>query len=227
MKRFLLFSLFLVLSCAGDKQTKDIATFYVKKGEFISAVTETGELRAVNSMNITAPRISWRFGQLKVTSLIEDGQDVKKKDVLAEFDKSEVQKAMEDAQAELEIAQAELRKEKATQESRIQELESDLKKSKLQHRISELNLESATYESDIRRQEIELELKQSSINLEKAQTEIENQKKVNQEELNKLKLRVQQAKSKLREARETLDKLSIRAPAPGIAIIEKKLGHGK
>ena len=226
MKKICIVLIVLLIACGGKQQKQNIAVYTVKPGEFVSAVTESGELQAVNSLNISAPRISWRFGQLKVTYLVEDGTQVEKGDVLAEFDKSEVQKALEDAQAELEITQAELRKQQATQESQIQDLEAELKKSKLQHRISELNLESATYESDIRRQEIELELKQSTISLEKAGTEIENQKKVNQQELNKLKLRVQQAENKLREARETLDKLTIRAPAPGITIIERNWATG-
>ncbi len=227
MHRFFYFFLtLLVLSCSGKNEVKEIETYTVTRGEFISAVTETGELKAVNSMNISAPRLSWRFGQLTVTHLVEDGTEVEENDILAEFDKGEVQRTLEDAQAELEIAQAELRKAKATQASQIEDLEADLERSKLQHRISELNLESATYESDIRKKEIELELEQSSISLEKAQNEIENQKKVNQEELSKLRLRVQQAESKLKEAQETLDKMTIRAPAPGIAIIERNWATG-
>jgi len=227
MNRFIfLLTIVFLISCSSENKIQEIETYTVERAEFVSAVTETGELKAVNSMNIPAPRISWRFGQLKVTFLVEDGTEVKENDTLAEFDKSEVQKAMEDAQAELDIAQAELRKAEATQASQIEDLEADLERSKIQHRISELNLESATYESDIRRKEIELELKQSSISLEKAKSEIENQKKVNQEELNKLELRVQQAKSKLREAQETLDKLTIKAPNPGIAIIERNWATG-
>ena len=178
-------------------------------------------MAAVNSEAISAPSISWRFGALKITKLVDDGKQVEKGELLVEFDKAEVQKGIVDAKAELEIAKAELRKALASNDSQIEELEADLESTTLQHRISELNLEKASYESDIRRKEIELNLEKSTISLKKAKQEIENQKKINREEVSKLELKVQKVETKLDEANETLAKLSVKAPAPGIAIIEK------
>ena len=212
--------LFLFFSCSKNRDIS-IDTYTVKKGTFVSKVTETGELEAVNSEMISAPSISWRFGALKITKLVDDGKQVEKGELLVEFDKTEVEKSTIDAKAELEIAKAELRKAEANNTSQIEELEADLQSMKLQHRISELNLEKASYESEIRRKEIELNLEKSSISLKKAEQEIENQKKINQEEISKLALKVKQVENKLEEANDTMAKLSVIAPAPGIAIIEK------
>ena len=210
-----------LFSFCQSKRDAIIETFEVTKSTFVSNVTETGELAAVNSESVTAPSISWRFGALKITKLVEDGKQVEKGDLLVEFDKAEVQKNIIDAKAELEIAKAELRKAEASHISQIEELEADLQSTTLQHRISELNLEKASYESEIRRKEIELNLEKSAISLEMAKQEIENQKKINREEINKLELKVKQVQNKLEEADETLAKLTVTAPAPGIAIIEK------
>ena len=210
-----------LFSFCQSKRDAIIETFEVKKNTFVSNVTETGELAAVNSKSVTAPSISWRFGALKITKLVEDGKQVEKGDLLVEFDKAEVQKNTIDAKAELEIAKAELRKAEANHISQIEELEADLQNTTLQHRISELNLEKASYESEIRRKEIELNLEKSTISLGKAKQEIENQKKINREEINKLELKLKQVQNKLEEADETLAKLTVTAPAPGIAIIEK------
>ncbi|MBN1478692.1 HlyD family efflux transporter periplasmic adaptor subunit [candidate division KSB1 bacterium] len=215
---FLLTSLFLACQSTTDV---NIETYRVQRGEFLSSVTETGELAAINSELISAPNIDWRFGQLKVIYIVDDGTQVQAGDTLVEFDKAEVEKAIIDARAELEIAQAELRKTMAQHASQIEGLEADLEQTRLQHRISQLNLEKATYESDIRRQEIELELEKAAISLEKAQKEIENQKAVNAEEISKLKLNINQVQSRLNEALNTLAKMTVTSPSPGIAIIER------
>jgi HlyD family secretion protein len=210
----------LILACQSANQTP-IETFKVKRGEFLTSITETGELAAVNSQMINAPSIDWRFGTLKVTKIVDDGEEVDSGKVLVEFDKADVEKGIIDTKAELEIAQAELRKVQAQQASQIEGLEADLERTRLQHRISELNLEKAVYESEIRRKEIELELEKASISLQKAEKEIENQKLVNREDISKLELQVRQAASRLQEAYATLEKLTVTSPAPGIAIIEE------
>lgn len=198
-----------------------LETYTVRRDIFRSTVTETGELEAVNALTISAPIIPWNLGSLKITRLIEDGDEVKKGDLLVEFDKGEVQKSMETAQSELEIAQAELRKAVATQKSQINEMQSDLEKASLQHRIAQLNFELADFKSDIERKKIELQLNDAEIDLDKAGQQIENQKNINQQEINKLKLKVNQAQTQLDEARTTIDKLTVLAPAPGIAIIQR------
>lgn len=198
-----------------------IETYTLKKGEFLISVTETGELEAVNSMMIYAPLISWRFGALKITQLVEDGKQVQSGEMVVKFDTAEIDKAIVDAKAELEIAEAELRKAQAKQQSQIEELTANLEIAKMDNRISQLRLQQAKFEAEIKRKEIELNLEKAGIALEKAQQEIENQKSINQQEISKLELKVQQVKTKLEEAEEALDKLTVTAPNPGIAIIER------
>ena len=213
---------FMVGSCQSNTGAS-LESYTVVRGDFIDSITETGELMAVNSQRITAPSISWRFGGLKITKIIEDGKQVEAGELLIEFDKAEVAKGIDDAKAELEIAEAELRKTHATQASQIEGLQADFEKTSLQHRISQLNLEKATFESDIRRKEIELELEKAGIALEKAKLEIESQKSINREEISKQNLRVSQVQTKMEEAKATFEKLSVSAPSPGIAVIEKSM----
>ncbi len=219
MKKIVLVLAF-VLACQTPK-TRHIETFRVRRGEFVYSVTESGELEAVNSVNISAPMLSWRLGSLKITFLVNDGKKVKEGELLVEFEKNEVQKNIDDAKAELEIARAELRKALASQASQIEELEAELEKSRLQHRISELNLEMATFEADIEKKRIALELENAAIALQKAEQEINNQKLVNRQEISKLELKVRQGEGKLKELETALMGLTVTAPAPGIAIIRR------
>ncbi|HPG38412.1 MAG TPA: efflux RND transporter periplasmic adaptor subunit [bacterium] len=221
-KLFILFGVLqFVLICCKPGPVQEIETYTLKRGEFLNSVTETGELDAVNSITILSPTITSRFPSMKIARLVEDGAQVVKGDTLCEFDVTEVQKGLDDAIAELEIARAELRKAKSSNESTIQDLEAEYEKTRLQHEISKLNLEKAKYESEIRKKEIQLELDRAAISLEKARQEIENQKSINREQENKLALQVKQVETRLQEARSALNMLCVVAPAPGIAILER------
>ena len=217
----LLCALLVVSTACGSASSGIVETYAVKRGEFVSSVTETGELDAVKSTVIQAPPISWRFGALKIKFLVEDGAEVKQDDTLIQFDQNEVLKSTTEARSELEIARAELRKTAVKQQSEVEELESDLEIARLNQRISQLKLEQAAFEADIDRKKIGLDLEKSSIALNKARQEIDNKKQIHAQEISKLELKAQQAQAKLDEANETLEKLTVRAPTPGIAIIQK------
>ncbi|MCI0516073.1 efflux RND transporter periplasmic adaptor subunit [candidate division KSB1 bacterium] len=212
--------LWISLSC-GSKNSTPISTYQVTEGEFVINVVETGELKATRSIMISAPAISWNFGDLKITKLIDDGTAVQQGDTLVEFDQAEVQKAIIDANAELEIAKADYAKNEANQNSKIEDLEADLKMAEISFEVSKLELEQAFYESDIRKKEIQLQLDQAEISLNKARNEIENQKQVHREELRKLKLKIDQLELNLKDAHDTLRKLTVTAPNNGLVIIEE------
>ena len=115
-----------LISCKGKRVVQEVQTTHVKKGTFTEELTEVGNVKAVNSTNINAPNISYRYGALKITKIATDGKEVAKGDTVILFDPSEIKKAIINAQQQLEIANAELEKLKATQQSEIEDLESDL-----------------------------------------------------------------------------------------------------
>ena len=209
-----------LLSCQSQSQL-DVETHTIKRGNFVNGVTVSGELEAVSSKMVTAPRISWRYGNLKVTKLVEDGGQVEEGDFLIQFDPGEVQKSVVDAEAELEIAQAELRKAEATKRSEHESMQIDLEISRIDHQIAQITLEQADFKAAIDRQKIAFDLENAAIALEKAGQELDSKTQIAREEMRKLALKVEQAQNKLDEAKETLGKLLVVAPAPGIAIIQK------
>src|SRR5664280_924519 len=93
-----------IISCKGKKVVQDVQTTFVKKGTFTEELTEVGNVKAVNSTNINAPNISYRYGGLKITKIATDGKEVTKGDTVMVFDPSEIKKAIINAQQKLEIA---------------------------------------------------------------------------------------------------------------------------
>jgi RND family efflux transporter MFP subunit len=209
-----------VFSCKpGTKQ--EIETCEVSKGEFLIDLTEEGEIHATKAINISSPAMSWRFGLLKITQIVEDGQQVRAGDTVIVFDPSEVLKAIVDAESELEIARAELEKLKAQQESKIEELKANIEISDISHRILEIKLEQATFDADITRKEIGLNLDKAKISLDKAREEILNQEKIHHEEIQQSKLKIKQLEVNLADANKTLETLTVVSPSSGIAIIRR------
>lgn len=221
MNKLSILLLFLFCYACSPEANTDISLYQVKKGDLSISLTEEGELKASNSINISSPAISWRFGNLKIIKIIDDGTEVVKGDTVIIFDPSEVGKVIEQSKNELAIARAELEKNKAEQASKLEELESNFKITEISHRISEINFELAEYEAEVTKKEIELKLKKAKISLAKAKGEILNTKKIQHEELQQSLLKIEQLKNRLKEATDALKSLTIISPASGIAILTK------
>ncbi len=221
MKKIAHFILCILVTGCNSRLVQDTETFEVKKGQFQIDLTEEGEVQATNAINISSPAMSWRFGPLKITQIVEDGTVVNIGDTAVVFDPSEVLKAILDAESQLEIAKAELEKQQAQQESKIEELKTNIEIAELSHRILEIKLEQATFDADIDRRTIQLNLDKAKISLEKTREEIINQERIHHEEIQQSKLRIRQLEANLNEAHETLTSLTVVSPSSGIAIIKR------
>ncbi len=211
----------LLLSCAKKKETQEVAVGKVTRSTLYLEIYEEGEIEAINSTNITAPNISWRFGNLKITSLVKDGKEVEKGDTLVVFDPSEVNKGVTEAESRLEMNLAELEKMEAQHQSDLEELRADYEVTRISQEISKIRFESAGYEADIKRKEIQLNLEKANIALARAKEQIDNRVKIQKEEIKQKKLSINQDRARLQEANETLKKLYLISPSSGIAIINR------
>ena len=224
--KYLLWTILIIIASCGSNYKQSIDTCIVRKGTFQIDVVENGELFATRNINISSPPMSWRFGMQKITKIVEDGTEVSQGDTVIIFDETEVQKAIIDAEAELEIAKAELKKKQAEQESKIYDLEAELKKADIAYQISKIEFEQAVFEAEVTRKTIQLNLEKSEISLDKAGEEIENQKKIHKEELYQSRLQIEQLQNRLDEAKETLNRLTVISPGNGIAVIRKNYSTG-
>ncbi|MDL2255176.1 efflux RND transporter periplasmic adaptor subunit [Parabacteroides sp. OttesenSCG-928-G06] len=216
----------ILFGACNKKETQQVPEGKVTKGTFYIDMYEEGEIEAIRSINISSPTISWRYGNLKLTQLVKDGQEVNAGDTLIVFDPSEVQKGIVEAEGRLEISKAELEKMTAQHQSDLEELKADYEVTKISQEISKIRFESAIYESDIKKKEIELNLEKADIALNQAKEQIENRLKIQQEEIKQKGLSIEQDKSRLKEAHETLEKLIVVTPSPGIAIISRNWSSG-
>lgn len=221
MNRILPLSLLVVLMACHKEQKLDVPVAGVRHETFYLDLFEEGEVKATQSVMITSPNISWRYGSLKITRIVEDGKEVGQGDTVVVFDPSEVKKAIVDAESRLEIHKAELEKMKAQHQSDLEELMADFEVTRLSQEISKIRFESSQYEAEISKKEIKLNLEKANIALDRAKTQIENRKKIQQEEITQKQLNIRQAQMELDDSYMTMDKLFVTTPTPGIAILRR------
>ncbi len=223
---FLVGALIFLFACQKQELADDIAIGEVTRGTLFLELYEEGEVEAVNSTVISAPNVSWRFGNLKISSMVKDGKEVKEGELLIEFDPSEVQKGITDAESRLEMNLAELEKMEAQHASDLEDLRSDYEVTRISQEISKIRFESSVFEAEIKRKEIQLNLEKANIALERAKEQIDNRIKIQKEEIRQKKLSIEQDRTRLREAHETMDKFKLYSPSSGIAIITENWTTG-
>lgn len=210
----------LAVSC-DKKADVQVPEAKVTKGVFYVDIYEEGEIEAVNSINISSPDIPWRFGNLKISNIVTDGDEVQAGDTVITFDPAEVRKSILDYEDRLVVSNAELEKMLAQHELQMEELNADYEVTRISHEISRMQLESASHESEIKKREIQLNLEKADISLARAKEQIENRRRIQAEEVKKKRLSIRQDEERLAEAHSTLDKLFVVTPSPGIAIVSR------
>ena len=220
-KSVILSAILLTLACSGEKEESKIPEAQVQEGTFQVDLYEEGQIEAFSSININAPNISWRFGNLKIAELVEDGTPVKAGDTVCVFDPSEVNKAILESEDRLIVSHAEMEKMMAQHQLDMENLQAEHRTSEITYEITRMQLESAAHESDIKRREIELNLEKAGIALERAKEQIENRRRIQLEEQKQMQLSIDEDEARLKEAHETLDKLTLVSPSDGIAIISR------
>ncbi len=188
----------------------------VRRGPFAVTVTETGEVRAVQQIDVKAP-MEWRM-QLQVLYLAPEGSVVEEGQLLAQFDTAELQKRLDLAEDRLISALAQEKKLLAEQGARMQQLEGDLRTSEYSRDIAVLQRDLMKYEAQVRRQDVELEHQKALLELGQAQTQIEAQKIIDRAALRTAQLVVADERLEKRELEGQIQNLSLRAPIRGMLV---------
>jgi multidrug resistance efflux pump len=219
-RRLIIPVVILLASCRGREST-DVEVARVRRGTFTEVLSEQGTVKALNSISISAPVISYLYGSLKIAKIVDDGREVKAGDTVVIFDPSEIKRAIVQAEQQLEIAQAEYDKMKSTQQSEIEDLLSDLELAKISQEISAINYETATFEPEATKKEIKLKLESAGIALNRAREQIESKKIIHREDLLQKEVSIRQLTSRLDDANHSMNSLFVVSPANGIAIKEE------
>src|SRR5580765_2657647 len=113
-----------------------IPTAKVQRGDVVIRAYSRGELRAARTMTLTAPNL---FGTVQVTDLAPMGSLAKEKDLIVEYDDSERQAALEEAQLSVQSVDEQIKKAKA--DLAIQQSEDSVQLLKTKYDVRRAELE--------------------------------------------------------------------------------------
>jgi len=218
----------IAYSATGDDKTVEV-TSVVERGAFDVVVSTTGELQALNSVEIRGPEDlrEARVHSVKIVDIVPEGTIVEKGDYVATLDRTEATERLQSQNEGIE-----------TDEATYKQTILDTTMSLLDNRNSIKDLSYLVEERQIVLDQSQYEppatIRQAEMNLDKAKRSYE-QAVANYE------LKKQQAEAKMRRAEQRLEReykerddlirvleqFDIFAPQPGMVIYKKEWGGAK
>jgi HlyD family secretion protein len=103
---------FFLKARRSNGKTPSVPSAEVKLGDFVDYVEMRGEIRVQSSTVISAP---YNAGELQILKLTQNGSQVKKGEVVVQFDPSTLQRSADQARSTLKQVEAEIARAKAQQ----------------------------------------------------------------------------------------------------------------
>jgi HlyD family secretion protein len=189
-----------------------VPTFQVKRVEFLDALQFRGQLKAMKSVTLTAPS---NAGDLQILKIVPDGSQVKKGDIVVEFDPSKTQQDLAQDQSVLKSSQAEI--DQARAEGHLTE-ETDttaLMKAKYDVDVAKLDASKAEVVSRIEGAEANLKVADAEQSRHQAEEQLKSDSSIDQSTVEGKKLASRKADFDTQRAQNALASMTLKAPADG------------
>ena len=200
------------------KTQQIIATAKVRRGDVIVRSFARGELRAARSATLIAPNL---FGTVQVTRLAPLGAFARAKDLIVEFDESEVLSRVEEDDLALEQIDEQIKKAKADLAVSSNQDQVDLLTAQFDVKRAQLEVQRNDLLAEIDQKKNLLTLEEARQHLKQLESDIQSRKK--QAEAQLAVLQENRNKSVLESAREKerLAQVRMLAPISGLVAIRQ------
>ena len=193
----------------------------VQRQEFVRHLDLTGDLRALETLQVTSPNLGnkWSF---VVSYLIPEGPVVKSGDLLARFDIAELITERLELEKKKEDARIQIAQKQAEQEIEELDLLLNLAQAHKSYRVARLYADIET--QLLARSEAEkyrFDADQSQLAIEKAKERLQSREVSARADLNLVQLEYDQAELELRRIQGEIKRMSIRAGSPGLCSTQK------
>jgi HlyD family secretion protein len=193
-----------------------LPTAEVKRGEFVDYVQVRGEIKALRSVQLTAPSIA---GDLQIVKLAPTGTMVKAGDVVVQFDASTLKVTLEQKQSELKSAEADIEHSRAENRLAREQQATDVLQGRYDVDRARLDTGQQEILSEIEGAKTRLKLTDA----EQKYQELEQKDKSTQAsgvaEIEAKKLKRDKARFDVQVTERQIAALTLRAPADGMVTI--------
>lgn len=205
------------------ERKQEIPTVQVKRGDLVVRTYVRGELRAIRSTLLTAPNLG---SSAQVTRLAPNGALARAKDLIVEFDDSDLLTSLEDA--ELEVAQVgeSIKKAEADLQIRRNQDQVDLLKAKYAVRRAELEVKRNELISAIDARKNILTLEETKRALAKLEEDIKSRLQQGEAELAVLKEQQRKAMLEVNRVKSRIAQTKLLAPMTGLVAVKENRSGG-
>ena len=192
-------------------------------GDFEVVVTTTGELKAKRSTKIMAPRKARSVGihQVKINDLVPEGTVVDSGAYVADLDKSEVLRKIQEEQINVEAAMSEFNTSKLDTALTLSKTRNEIVNLRFDVEERKAEMEQSKFEAPATQQKVRLMLEKAERSYEQAKDNYAKQVAQSVANVYTKQLKLNKAQNRLTEYTDLLAGFSIRAPSAGMVIYDR------
>lgn len=205
-----------------SRKTPTVATFEVKRGEFLDSDQFQGEVKALKSITISAPA---EAGDLQIVKIASDGTAVKAGEVVVEFDRTKTEQDLAQDRSSLKSAEASI--DQARAQAGLTEEEDKTTVLKARYAVEEASLEANKQEilSKIEGEEKKLALADAEQKLREAQEKQKSDQALDRATIESTVQTREKAQYDVDRAERSLAQMSVKAPSAGtVSLLEHWAG---
>ena len=198
---------------SGLSAASNVETAEVVRGEFVDLLTLRGEVKAVRSVVIGAPSGA---GDLQVVQLARNGAEVKKGDVVAQFDRTTGERQLAEKRSLLRQAEAEI--ERARAQGRLQEEGTLTEQMRGQYEVERAKLDVGTRDviSKLEGEKAVLKLSDAEQKVREVDAKLGATRAAGRADVRALEQKRDKAKADVEIEERRLAALTLRAPVNGL-----------
>ncbi len=192
----------------------------VTRGPFAATVTTSGELRAKESVQITAPAQAMQVGawQMRISSLVPEGTVVKAGDVVAEIDRSTLGSRLTDVSLALQKAEAQNEQAMLDSTLTLSTAREAIRTAELDLEAKRLAKEQAVYEAPTVQRQTEIDYERAERALAQSRSDLQTRTEQAQAKMREMGTEVERQRNLQQQIQDVLAAFTIRAPSPGMVI---------
>jgi multidrug efflux pump subunit AcrA (membrane-fusion protein) len=209
---YIILSAFLI-SC-NSKGIDNVSTFTVVRSDFVNSMNIDGSVEPVNMTTASCPP----HIEGTVEFLVEDGTYIKEGDLICIIEVKDLQTQYDQLLIDFENAKASLNTTRANLDMESVLLEAQIKNNEAETEIARLDSLQLSYLSPNEARIKQLELERVTIGKNRYEKKLKSLAIIQQSEIKKKELQIQQFERGVKDVKDRLDALRVKAPKDGLAI---------
>jgi multidrug efflux pump subunit AcrA (membrane-fusion protein) len=208
-------------STAVHQSGRRASAMTVARRDFVRAIRLSGTVEAVQATTIAAPRLAGQnMSSLVITRLVRPGSHVQAGDLVVEFDRQDQLTNALNRRAELNDLEHQIRKRQAQEAAAAAKDDSDIVLAESAVGRAQLEMTKNELLPKINAEKNKNALEQAQATLKQLKATYDLKRRAAQADLQILQIRHDRAENAMRQAEGNAERMAIRAPIGGMAVLK-------